>query len=397
MGLRKWLMAGNSANQNVDLKGKLCLITGASSGIGLETTAALVSMGAKVIMAVRNTEKGENVKKEIAERIGNDSLDRMEIMHLDLNDLENVRKFTDSFKEKYDTLDILINNAACFVSFDSGQKTEQGYEKMFGVNHLGPFLLTWKLLDLLKNASDQPRIVNVASDAQSFVKESNFRDIHRLHELPDVEPNQGSASSSFGRYAVTKLCNILFTRKLDQILNHGDNSSSSSSLNSRRSFEREKERDDPCLDYPDFHNSQEIPSGKISDEDRPLQVWFTGVLLCPCLIGLSCLLGPRSYYFSFNNDQRKFWYDTHRGLLGFKWHREEKTIPYDRIRCFIEVYIHHAGDPDDQYVYFVTKSGSQFHLKHFSDPKDEAAPRFMKRMSNFTGIPIKWHPYAGNS
>src|SRR5687767_9459027 len=136
---------------------KVCLITGATSGIGKATAMGLANMGAHVVMVGRDQGKGEAVMAEIKEKSTNASV---ELMLADLSSQEEIRRLADVFKEAYPRLDVLINNAGLFRS--KWITTADGLETTFAVNHLANFLLTNLLVDVLK-ASAPSRIVNVSS------------------------------------------------------------------------------------------------------------------------------------------------------------------------------------------------------------------------------------------
>jgi len=140
-------------------KGKLIIVTGGGSGIGLEAAKALAAKGAEVILAVRTIEKGERAAAAIRE-VSPDA--NVSVMHLDLGDLGLVKQFSDQFKSRCNRLDILINNAGVMVP--PYKKTKDGYELQFGTNHLGHFALTGLLMPLLLATPDS-RIVTVSSIA----------------------------------------------------------------------------------------------------------------------------------------------------------------------------------------------------------------------------------------
>jgi len=154
---------------------KTILITGATSGIGLETAKELAIRGYKVIMACRNIEKANKIRDEIIETSKNKNV---EVMKIDMSSLKSIRNFSQEFHEKYDTLHVLINNAGVFC--DTPMKTSEGFEMTMGVNYIGTYYLTKLLLDLLKNAKGA-RIVNVSSKAGLFGKlklNKNFLETH---------------------------------------------------------------------------------------------------------------------------------------------------------------------------------------------------------------------------
>jgi NAD(P)-dependent dehydrogenase (short-subunit alcohol dehydrogenase family) len=139
------------------MQGKVCIVTGSNSGIGKETALALAGMGAVVVMAVRNRERGERARSEIVEKTGDQATD---LMICDVSSIESIRRFAREYKEKYDRLDVLINNAGAV--FSKRQVTPDGVEMTLVVNYLGPFLLTLELLPLLK-ASAPSRVINLSS------------------------------------------------------------------------------------------------------------------------------------------------------------------------------------------------------------------------------------------
>lgn len=193
---------GPRCQSSKSLEGKTVVITGANTGIGKETAVDLAARGARVIIGCRNLEKGTEALKEIQDRSGNRNVF---LEKLDLASLESVRTFADKILNSEPRLDILINNAGVMAC--PYQKTQDGFEMQFGVNHLGHFLLTLLLLDRLK--SSQPsRIINVSSSAHRMgTGKIKFDDIH--HE---------KSYSSWGAYFDSKLANVLFTRELSKHL-----------------------------------------------------------------------------------------------------------------------------------------------------------------------------------
>lgn len=184
------------------LSGKVCLITGGTSGIGKETARALAQMGAHVVIAARNLELAEEVKQELISATGNSHID---VMPCDFVSLASIMTFAKSFKAKYDRLHILINNAGLMER--ERKVSRDGIELTFAVNHLAPFLLTKLLLDMIK-ASAPARIVNVASDAHK----------RGVINFDDIEGKQNFGA--WKAYSQSKLANILFTRHLSTML-HG--------------------------------------------------------------------------------------------------------------------------------------------------------------------------------
>ena len=182
------------------LEGKTIIITGGSSGIGLEAAKGLSSKGAEVILAVRNMEKGEQAMKLIKE-LSPDS--KIEVMHIELSDLESVKLFAESFALKHKKLDMLINNAGVMVP--PLKHTKQGYELQFGTNHLAHYTLTGLLLPLMIGVPGS-RVVTVSSIAARGGK-INFN---------NLDAKKGYIPFKF--YSQSKYANLLFGKKLDNIL-----------------------------------------------------------------------------------------------------------------------------------------------------------------------------------
>jgi retinol dehydrogenase 12 len=179
-----------------DLDGRTFLVTGANTGIGLATATALAVRGGRVHIACRSEQKGRDAQAAIAAAAGPD---HVSFLKLDLADLASVQASAQAFLALGEPLHVLINNAGV-----GGQRglTKDGYELMFGVNHLGHFAFTMALLDPL--TSSQARIVNVASDAHYAAKGIDFDQLRR--------PARGI--TGMAEYSVSKLCNVLFTQEL---------------------------------------------------------------------------------------------------------------------------------------------------------------------------------------
>ena len=175
------------------LIGKTAIVTGANSGMGMATARALLDEGAAVIMLCRSEKRGKEAYKKLLE----DGNSRTYLILADLGDYDSIRNFAKQVKERFDKIDILVNNAG-FISLDR-QETKEGLERQFGINHVGHFLLTTELLDMMGEGS---RIVNVASGAHKTGK-IHFDDIN-LHKGFNV----------FKAYSQSKLANVLFTREL---------------------------------------------------------------------------------------------------------------------------------------------------------------------------------------
>ena len=140
MAKSKW-NTDNIPNQ----KGSVIIVTGSTSGLGKSAAKILTSKGATVIMAVRNTEKGEKVLKEITNGVPNHNTS---VMKLDLSSLKSIENFSDEFTSKFDRLDVLINNAG--IMFCPYSKTEDGLEIQMGTNHFGHFALAGRLMPMLR-------------------------------------------------------------------------------------------------------------------------------------------------------------------------------------------------------------------------------------------------------
>lgn len=193
--IRKYA-AGSVCSSPARLDGKTVLITGANTGIGKETALELATRGARVIMACRNVEKGEEAAASIRAAF---SKADVEVRELDLADTCSIRAFAQKFLREVNQLHILINNAG--VMMCPYTKTVDGFEMHIGVNHLGHFLLTSLLIGLLKRSAPA-RIVVVSSLAHNF----GWIRFHDLH-------SQGSYNSGLA-YCQSKLANVLFTREL---------------------------------------------------------------------------------------------------------------------------------------------------------------------------------------
>ena len=173
------------------------LVTGANTGIGKATALALAHQGWRVWVTARSERKGAAAVAEIQAASGNDAVF---LLMLDLADLGSVRDCATSFLEPYEPLHVLINNAG--VGGARGV-TRQGFERTFGVNHLGHFLLTSLLLERLTESAPA-RVVTVASDAHYNARGVDFEALRR--------PARGI--TGLGEYAVSKLCNVLFSQEL---------------------------------------------------------------------------------------------------------------------------------------------------------------------------------------
>ena len=184
------------------MKDKICVITGANSGVGKVTARELAKQGAHVIMLCRNQEKAERAKEDILRVCGHD---RVDIVLADLGSTQQIREAAQHINEHYPKIDVLNNNAGLIMG-DRRQTTEDGFEMTFGVNHLGPFLLTQLLLDKVI-ASGRGNIINVSSEAHRFAS----------FDLTDLQYERRKYNG-LKAYALSKLCNILFTHELSKRL-----------------------------------------------------------------------------------------------------------------------------------------------------------------------------------
>ena len=187
-------------NPNGGMKGKRVLVTGGTSGIGRATAVAMAAMGADVVVTGRDPKRGELAVEEIwAESFGGS----VELMLADLAVQAEVRRLAEEFMERYDRLDVLVNNAGLVQS--TRTETRDGIETTLAVNHLAPFLLTNLLLDLLKSSAPS-RVVTVSSEAQRWGR-MDFDDLQSK-----------SKYRGFPVYGMTKLANIMFTYELAERL-----------------------------------------------------------------------------------------------------------------------------------------------------------------------------------
>jgi len=147
---------------DVDLAGKVCMVTGATSGIGQAAAVALASAGAELVLLARSRERAERAVREIGDASGND---RIDVLLGDLSVQADIRRVAAEFLDSGRPLHILLNNAGVFML--QREETVDGLETTFAVNHLGYFLLTNLLLDRLLESAPA-RIVNVASGAHAY-------------------------------------------------------------------------------------------------------------------------------------------------------------------------------------------------------------------------------------
>lgn len=195
---------------------KNVIITGANSGLGFETAKKIAKdKEYRIILACRNAEKAETAKSRIIAETGNANI---EFMILDTSLLSSVRAFAQEYLSKYDTVDVLINNAGISAMRESGM-TEEGFEVVFATNYLGHFLLTQLLLP---HFSAKARIINISSDMHNPPGGIEWKSAEYLaHE----------AMSDRSRYYHSKLCMIYLTHKLDEVLKEQGSSGCVNSFN----------------------------------------------------------------------------------------------------------------------------------------------------------------------
>ena len=189
---------------NENLENKVCLITGATNGLGEEAAKELNKMGAEIVFVARNEGKGEQLKAELKEATGKEPT----MILANLSSQAEVKSAAEKFLSMEKPLDILLNNAG--IMNRERNITEDGLEEVFSVNHLAYFTFTLMLIDKLKS-TEGSRVVNVASGAHQFVKEMNFGDLQSEKVFKPMQV-----------YGQSKLANILFTKSLaNKLADHG--------------------------------------------------------------------------------------------------------------------------------------------------------------------------------
>lgn len=183
-----------------EMSGKICMVTGATLGLGRVTAEALAAKGATVIAVARNPAKGEATISNIKAATGNPAV---VLMLCDLSSQTSIRRLAEDFKRQYQQLHVLVNNAGAMHMRRT--LTEDGLETTFALNHLAYFLLTNLLLDVIK-ASAPSRIINVSSDSH-FRGKINFDD-----------PQGEKRYSAMGAYSQSKLANVMFSAALTKRL-----------------------------------------------------------------------------------------------------------------------------------------------------------------------------------
>jgi len=189
---------------NTSMQGKICMVTGANSGIGEATALGLAQMGATVVMICRDQTKGEEAQNQIKTKSGNNAVD---LLLADLSSQQSIRQLVENFQQNYTQLHVLINNAGVFMM--SRKATVDGLEMTFAVNYLAPFLLTNLLLDKLQNSAPA-RSVNVSSESHQsgYIK------------IDDLQAEKGYRS--WNAYGQSKLALVMFTYELARRLQGTD-------------------------------------------------------------------------------------------------------------------------------------------------------------------------------
>jgi retinol dehydrogenase 12 len=182
--------------KDTKIDGKVIVITGANTGIGKENAIDLARRGGKIYIACRDVTRGEEALKDIKMQSGSENV---HFLQLDLASLDSVREFSDKFHKLEKKLDVLINNAGVMMCPE--MKTKDGFELQFGTNHLGHFLLTNLLLDLIKAAAPS-RIISVSSEG------------HKMSGIVKEDLMFSRNYSSMKAYGQSKCANILFANEL---------------------------------------------------------------------------------------------------------------------------------------------------------------------------------------
>ena len=197
---------GSLVSLDKNLDGQVVIITGANTGIGLETARALAHCGATLVLACRSLQRTQPILTELQKQYGEK---KILFIPLDLTDLASVKSFVTAFLEKFTRLDILINNAGV-MAIPERQETRQGFEMQFGTNHIGHFALTAGLLRVLKSTPNS-RVVCVSSMAhKSMCMLSGSGRIHfdNINFVKNYDP--------WVVYSQSKLANVMFAKELNR-------------------------------------------------------------------------------------------------------------------------------------------------------------------------------------
>lgn len=189
-------MRGSLVGMGQQLVGKICLVTGASSGIGRETAQGLAAAGGHVVLLCRNEAKGRQAQAEIKQITQNPQID---LLLADLSNKKEVYRVAQEFKQKYSQLHLLVNNAGGY--FATRQETADGFEHTLALNHLAYFSLTTQLLEVMQS-TPSGRIINVSS-IMHYLGHIYFEDIQLKKSFGGIKA-----------YCQSKLANVLFTYEL---------------------------------------------------------------------------------------------------------------------------------------------------------------------------------------
>lgn len=192
-------------SEGIDLSGQNALVTGANTGLGMETARVLALRGAKVTMACRDSDKAERARRSIVDSAGGRiDADQLELLELDLNSLARTRQSAEEFSRRGQPLHLLVNNAGIMIPME--RRTEDGFEAHFGINHLAHFLFTNLLVDSLR-AAGRARVVVLSSAAMGMATLTSA--------LQDLNWEQ-RRFNGFRSYGDSKLMNLMFAREFNR-------------------------------------------------------------------------------------------------------------------------------------------------------------------------------------
>ncbi|MEF8808971.1 oxidoreductase [Natronomonas sp.] len=195
-------MSAWTTDEMPDCTGRTVVVTGANSGLGLEATRDFARKGAHVVLACRDVDRGGEAASDVRGDVPGASLT---VRDCDLASLDSIREFASTVDEELGAIDVLCNNAGV-MAIPRGE-TAEGFERQFGINHLGHFALTGLLLDSLE-AADDPRVITQSSG------------IHARGEIDFDDLQSEESYNKWDAYAQSKLANVLFAYELDR--RHGD-------------------------------------------------------------------------------------------------------------------------------------------------------------------------------
>lgn len=204
--------------KDVNLTGKVAVITGASDGLGKETTKVLLKQGACVVMGVRNREKGDETRREIIDYLTSKNYQplhtlekRIIMLSLDLSSLQSVRDFAVNFNKLGLPLHYLINNAG-IMAVDHYELSKDGIEEQFQVNYLGHYYLT-RLLTPKLTSTPNSRVINLTSSAFNAAPRPFYEWINKHASLPQGPLKEEYSQQGFTEYGISKACMLLFARE----------------------------------------------------------------------------------------------------------------------------------------------------------------------------------------